>query len=69
MRMNDNKGEAMKVISRDGKEKGRLTGGERVCQLEGCTGNRVGVRWEDGTLTFPCTKGMKYLKNGDLKIV
>lgn len=50
------------VVSRDGKIKGQLTGGSRTCQLEGCLGRRLGVRWSDGTLTWPCTKGMTLRK-------
>lgn len=40
------------------KPTGKTTGGTRHCGLEGCTGKRIGVRWEDGKLTWPCTKGM-----------
>jgi hypothetical protein len=46
------------VVSRDGNDKGRLTGGSRNCRLEGCTGRRLEVRWPDGKLTWPCSKGM-----------
>ena len=48
------------VISRDGISKGKTTGGERCCSMEGCTGRRLGVRWQDGKLTWPCTKGMSF---------
>jgi hypothetical protein len=48
------------ILSRDGKLKGRLTGGEYSCRMEGCTGQRLGVRWEDKTLTYPCAKGMEW---------
>lgn len=53
----------VKVISRDGKHNGHTTGGSRMCQLEGCTGRSIAVRWDDGKLTYPCTKGMTW--NGD----
>ncbi len=46
------------VISRDGKEQGKTTGGERACTMEGCRGHRVGVKWPDNRVTFPCTAGM-----------
>jgi hypothetical protein len=39
---------------------GVLTGSSRRCQLEGCLGVRLYVRWDDGKLTMPCTKGMTY---------
>lgn len=47
------------VRPRTGKMTGRLTGGSRGC-AEGCRGRRLGVRWPDGQLTWPCTKGMTY---------
>lgn len=37
---------------------GHATGGTRTCGLDGCRGVRVGVRWSDGKLTWPCLKGM-----------
>lgn len=44
-----------------GREKmGKATGGERRCQMEGCNGRRIIVRWSDGTMTHPCTKGMAW---------
>lgn len=48
------------VVSRDGKTRGKLTGGNRPCQLESCGGSRLATRWEDGSLTYPCTKGMQW---------
>ena len=46
------------VQSRDGKVTGRVTSTSRRCQLEGCGGIRIGVRWPDGRLTYPCSKGL-----------
>jgi len=51
------------VIARDGNSVGYTTGGERPCTVEGCRGHRIGVRWEDGKMTFPCTEGMEYRNN------
>ncbi len=48
-----------KVLSRDGKQEGALTGGRRRCQLAGCNGIRVVVRWADNKVTYPCTKGLE----------
>ena len=48
------------IISRDGKHHGRFTGGQCRCQMEGCTGRKIAVRWNDGKLTFPCSKGMQW---------
>ena len=47
------------VLSRDGKEAGLVKGFGRPCRLEGCLGWRWAVRWPDGKLTQPCSKGMK----------
>lgn len=50
------------VYSRDAKHLGRTTGSRRPCNLEGCTGLRLGVRWDNGKITYPCTKGMIFRK-------
>jgi len=55
----------MKIYSRDGKMVGKLTGGERPCSLEGCRGRRIGVRWSDGKLTWPCSAAMIPYKKGE----
>ena len=34
------------------------------CHMEGCTGRRQYVRWEDGSVTFPCTKGCTCIATG-----
>ena len=56
------------VYSSDTKFKGLTTGSEFPCRMEGCRGMRIGVRWNDGTITFPCTKGLTEV-NGKLKIM
>lgn len=43
---------------------GKTTGGTRHCSLSGCRGIRIGVRWDDTTLTWPCSKGLKVLEDG-----
>jgi hypothetical protein len=45
------------ILSRNG-DVGRATGGGYPCRMDSCCGARVGVRWPDGELTFPCTKDM-----------
>lgn len=57
----------MKIYSRNSKEVGNTTGSEKCCQLAGCNGRRLAVRWSDGKLTWPCTKGLLPFKKG-LKI-
>ena len=44
------------------RQRGIPTGSGRICNLEGCSGMRIGVRWPDGKLTFPCTDGMRSTK-------
>lgn len=46
------------VWSRDGKVAGKATGSQHPCQMEGCRGQRVSVKWPDGSRTFPCSRGM-----------
>lgn len=50
------------VYSKDAKIKGRLTGSSRCCRMEGCLGRALGVKWDDGKVTYPCTKGMTFRK-------
>ena len=52
------------IFSRDNKYKGYTTGGVRPCSLEGCRGHRIAVRWEEGKLTYPCTKDIEYNGKG-----
>jgi len=54
-----------KVYSRDKKTIGLATGGYRDCTMEGCKHQRVGVRWPDGKLTWPCLGGMTPYKKGE----
>jgi hypothetical protein len=53
----------IRIIDRSGKIEGKTTGGTRPCTLEGCMGEKIGVRWENGELTWPCSAGMKYMKS------
>ena len=46
------------IVSRDNKLKGLFTGAHHRCKLDGCNGRRLSVKWEDGTHTFPCSKGL-----------
>jgi hypothetical protein len=54
----------IKVWARGLKEYGLTTGTEKHCQLEGCTGMRIGVKWPGGNTTWPCSKGMKPYRKG-----
>jgi hypothetical protein len=46
--------EIKQVVSRGGESTGVPTGGRRRCYA-GCPGERFGVRWPDGELTWICT--------------
>lgn len=56
------------VYSADGKKKGRLTGKERFCCLEGCEGIWLRVKWPGGKVTWPCTKAMFVTKDKQWQI-
>jgi len=47
-----------RVQSRRGRLIGVTTGATRPCQLEGCKGVRVTVKWPDGKHTHPCSEGL-----------
>lgn len=49
---------ANRVYSTNGSTFGSKTGGARGCGLDGCGGRRIGVRWPDGKITYPCTAGL-----------
>lgn len=50
----------MIVIPSDAKhnpERGITTGGTRRCQMDGCSGERIAVRWSNNKITYPCSRG------------
>lgn len=59
--MTDLKAE-QKVYALPGNDVGRTTGNSHSCMLEGCSGQRIAVKWEDGSHTYPCSRGMIYRK-------
>jgi hypothetical protein len=48
----------------DYKLKGKTTGSAHRCRLDGCSGWRIVVKWEDGHVTHPYSKGMLLSKKG-----
>lgn len=58
-----------RVWTRDGSASGRKTGGTRACRLESCVGRRFGVRWSDGTMGWPCSKGTMSRPDGSSQLV
>lgn len=60
-----------RVYNREGTEFGLATGGaarSRRCTMEGCLGVRYGVRWPDGELTYPCSKGLIDRDDGSFQL-
>lgn len=57
-----------KVLSRDGKRAGEMTGSRHHCRMEGCRGSRIAVRWQESTggtkVTFPCSRGLEPVQDG-----
>lgn len=50
-----------RILSEDGKHVGHImTGHLSQCTLEGCSGQRIAVKWKDGKITKPCTKGLMW---------
>jgi hypothetical protein len=42
---------------------------KRHCSCEGCKGTTLVARWPNGKLSYPCSAGLSYRKNGDLQIL
>jgi hypothetical protein len=62
----------MAVFGRRGTRAARIKGrivGDRDCNLESCRGVRFAVRWPNGKLTWPCTRGMEVTRSGDYQII
>ncbi len=56
------------IWDREKIEQGRVSGGTRICRLEGCTGLRIRVVWPDGHWTWPCSKGLRELSETEWQI-
>lgn len=61
-------GDYLQVWNLAGDELAVRTGGWRRCQLAGCTGVQVGLRWPDRRITWACTKGLLPRLDGDWQI-
>ncbi len=70
--INDDQYLNKKVYGRKGtkfeKVCGRVTN-TSACTLEGCGGTRLHVLWPDGKRTYPCAKGCRVRKGGNLEIL
>lgn len=56
------------VYSNDGTQVGVNSTSAYRCRMEGCTGVRITVKWPDGQITRPCTKGMFTRPDGHRQI-
>jgi hypothetical protein len=56
------------LYNRKGNQRGTITNTSR-CPLEGCTGARLHVRWQDGKRTYPCSKGVRERPDGAFQIM
>ena len=57
--------ELRRVWSRGGREAGKPTGRTRLCcQIEGCTGLQIEVKWPKWRNSWPCSKGMGFSPGG-----
>lgn len=57
------------VYARGGTLKGRNLGATQRACFEGCRGRRIAVRWPNGKMTYPCTRGLNVRKDGNWEIV
>lgn len=48
---------------------GEIRGASLRCPLGGCNGIRVIVRWPDGHMTRPCSRGLQEIGPGQYRIV
>lgn len=56
------------IWSRGATADGRATGAHHACQMDGCRGRRITVKWCDGRITYPCTKGLIFVKDNIWRI-
>lgn len=57
------------VLSRDGGIKGKVINWDaKPCQMESCRSYCASVRWEDGSLTYPCHAGLKQIDESTFHI-
>lgn len=49
--------------------RGTYTGLDRPCLVIGCHGWRVQIRWPDGSVTWPCSRGLMLQADGTARIM
>ena len=55
-------------LTREGDVEGKVVGYQH-CRMEGCYAQRIGVRWPNNRLTWPCSKGCWITENGTWGII
>lgn len=58
-----------KVWNREHTECGIPTQTVQNCRMESCRSERIGVRWPDGKITWPCMRGMDTSSPTDWQIL
>ncbi len=56
-----------KLLNSDETQEGTIIG-YKDCTLSGCRGRCLGVRWPDGKLTWPCSRGCSVTHDGTWRI-
>lgn len=54
-----------KIWDREQKELGIILNSSYVCRARECDGVRLRVRWQDGKITYPCTRAMSTNDKGE----
>lgn len=57
------------IINSGGNEIGKVLYFGHPCELEDCNGALFSVKWADGEVTFPCSKGLEILDEETAKIL
>lgn len=58
------------MLSRDGKMVGKIVNRHSYrCQMKGCLGWRICVKWPDGHHTYPCECGCRSIDKNTLQII
>ena len=59
-----------RMLNRDGTQTGEILNmRSRKCQMEGCPGWRIHVKWPNGRHTYPCEKGVNIIDAETMQIV
>jgi hypothetical protein len=48
------------IVSQNKQQIGVTTGAMYACQMSGCRGQRITTRWEDKSISHPCSRGLAW---------